>query len=85
MAQVHLHNRRILIQCEQLTAVHLCSQLHSAYRIANPVTYARGVSSAREIHNSSFTALTIPFSIKKILHCSSVFRVAVPRRMAQHP
>lgn len=27
MAQVHSHNRRILIQCEQLTAVHLCSLL----------------------------------------------------------
>ena len=52
MAQVHLHNRHILIQCEQLTAVHLCSLLQSAYRIVDPVTYARDVSSVREIHTS---------------------------------
>jgi hypothetical protein len=85
MAQVHLHNRRILIQCEQLTAVHLCSLQQSAYRIADPVTYTRDVSSVREKHTSLFAALTIPFSTKKIPHSSSVFRVAIRSTMAQHP
>jgi len=40
-----------------------CSLLQSAYRIADPVTYARDVSSVTEIHTSLFTALTIPFSM----------------------
>jgi len=55
MTQVHLHNRRILIQCEQLTAVHMCLLLQSAYRIADPVTYARDVSSVRETHTHTHT------------------------------
>jgi len=72
---------------DSVRTVDSCSLLQSAYRIADPVTYARDVSSVREIHTSLFTALTyhLAWGKKNFPDCSSVFRVTVPSMMAQHP
>lgn len=43
---------------DSVRTVDSCSLLQFAYRIADPVTYARDVSSVRETHTSLSTALT---------------------------